>query len=204
MAVIILENQSEVLGAVKTLNVLEYSSENFNNIPLSKKGYGYLAGQSPTEHLKMPDGTPASFCKLELYNNGIKIDETYSDSNGSWKFENLNHNLVYDIIAKHPILEGIVSTKRQPAVMPVDASLIAVFETGAAATYKYHVTGGLGVDTYSASDLTASPNVTSIVFKNNILTVDITKTETEENYQIQVESLGVIEPLVIDITTPYI
>lgn len=77
-------------------------------------GSGIISGMAPEYFARLGDGTPAANILVELYLNGLRIKITKTSSNGSWKFEDLDPNLLYDVVARHGLLEAVISTKRKP------------------------------------------------------------------------------------------
>ncbi len=200
MAVFLIDDM-EGLAAKRPVFLVDSDLEGLGGARYKFDGFGYIAGPAPTDHLKNPDGTPAADCKMELYSQGVLVAETRTGPDGSWRFDNLDHTLQYDVVAHHPTLESIISTKRFPSITPVHARVVATFTNPTVISYHCMLTGGFGSGSYAATDLSSSPNV-SLTVKERFLQVNINRTVSDEEYQIQVESSGVVQPFVINLTSP--
>lgn len=149
-----------------------------------QKGNGILAGEAPFAPARLPNGTIAANLRLDLMLDGTKVQETTTDSNGSWKFEHLQQGKFYDIIVRHPVLESIISTKREPGPMPVilDSSG-PLYENSTHVTQRLVFSGGFGP--YTIQELSSSPFVQFTVNEKSIRVV-IEKDTIERNYIIRV------------------
>lgn len=201
MAVFVIDDILEGLATKKPVFLVDDVIENTDGVRKVFDGKGFLAGPAPTDHLKLPDGTPAAGCRVELFCLGVKVAEVMSEQDGSWRFDNLDHTLEYQIVASHHQLESIISTKRTPSIAPVKTTVVATFVNPTTVQTKVLVEGGMGIGTYSVSNLTPSPNV-SLSMGRRYLTVNSTRVSTQQTYQIQVESAGVVEPTVLQIIIP--
>lgn len=201
MAVFVIDDILEGLATKKPVFLVDDVIENTDGVRKVFDGKGFLAGPAPTDHLKLPDGTPAAGCRVELFCLGVKVAEVMSEQDGSWRFDNLDHTLEYQIVASHHQLESIISTKRYPSILPVKTTIVASFVNPTTVQTKVLVEGGMGIGTYSVSNLTPSPNV-SLSMGRRYLTVNSTRVSTQQIYQIQIESAGVVEPTVLQLVIP--
>lgn len=75
---------------------------------------GFLSGDLPSYYARYAAGAPATDLTLELYNEGGIVARTTTGPNGEWRFDDLDITKRYDIVVKHPTLEGTLSRDRLP------------------------------------------------------------------------------------------
>lgn len=169
-----------------------------------QKGSGVISGLAPNYFARLGDGTPAGNITIELYLNGQRIKRTKTTQNGSWKFDNLNPDLVYDIVARHPFLEGVISTKRQPNKkgitvyeLPfnssVDENSTHVWRRFVVKDFKLPLTIFYG---------TMFPIEHTIDDTTGLITLKITKQSTEETYPIRIIPFDETDYRDIDVVVP--
>lgn len=183
--------------APRTLSVIDNHSvaESFNPF---FKGPGMLAGLAPIAPARLPGGGAAQNLKVELYLQGVKIDETLTSPDGSWVFYDLQIGKQYDVVARHPNLESIISTKRVPGPMPLTIQPLNVYSDATHSYANIIFKGGFGP--YDIEELSASPFVT-LEKLQGLVRFKAERQATEELYIIRITpTVGDYEE--IQITVP--
>lgn len=186
-----------ITKASRNKQLFEFNS--FDQV-LNKVSYGQgkFSGKLPDYFARLSDGTPASGIVLELITGGVKIKETTSGVNGEWEFTGLDHTKMYDIIAKHPTLEAVISTKRYPKLTLESYPTNVISTVGDVYTRRYIVKGGFAP---YAVDVGGSPVTAEINNRLGFINLSATKIATQETYNIVFSSNSglntVIQPFIV-------
>lgn len=180
MATLVKTENSLIVSDARNISALSYNSI-VNSRPSLSNGQGIFAGKLPDYFARLADGLPATNLVIELYMEGYKVAETTTDVNGAWFFENLDHTKMYDIIAKHPTLEAIISSKRYPKLRLDSIQTNTTKTSGDFFTRRFIVKGG--VPPY-AVDVITYPVTYTINQDLGIIELTAEKIATEEIYPI--------------------
>ena len=153
------------------------------------KGSGVLSGMAPNYHARLGDGAPAANIRIDLLLNGQTVKTTRTNEDGSWRFEGLDPDMSYDIIARAGSLEAVISSKRKPLKEGITVyELPMVFDDDTST----HQTRRFVVKNYKVP-LTVSygsmfPIEQTIDRSTGLVTLKITKQPTEQTYPIRFSS----------------
>lgn len=180
MATIVNTENSLILSDAISVGVFSHQSLKTNRATLSK-GQGFFSGSLPDYFIRYSDNTPAPNIKIELLMEGVKVAETFSDESGAWRFDGLDHTKMYDIVARHPTLESVISSKRYPKLIIQSFQTNFTKTSGSDFTRRYIVKGGT-----APYEVDVSVNPVSYVINQDLGIIDLTATKvaTEETYLI--------------------
>ncbi len=170
---------------------------------IEQSGAGVISGMAPSYFARLGDGTPASKITIELYFNGRRIKRTRTTADGSWRFDNLNPDMVYDVVARHPFLEAVISTKRKPndkGMTVYELPVVFGDESVHFQLRKFVVKNHKVPLTISYGEM--FPIEQSIDRSTGLVTLKITKQATEQTYPVRFSSYDPTDYKDIDLVVP--
>lgn len=167
-------------------------------------GSGVISGMAPEYFARLGDGTPAANILVELYLNGLRIKITKTSSNGSWKFEDLDPNLLYDVVARHGLLEAVISTKRQPVKQGITVYELPYSpnndDVSTTATRRFVVKNFDQPLTVSYGPM--FPITQNVNQQTGLVTLRITKQSTEQTYVVRFSSFDETDYRDVNVVVP--